>query len=194
MTLKLPSSLLSCIDTYQWAGDASISSPIYWSLPGWYHWYHCLSEDDILGDWKLMNEIIGKINEWLELISKSLAKSKNKLFIRMQGISNLSFFSFFLGCIGLHFFHFFHFLLLYASTWITFHLVLCRSRRFSVTLHHLSSHCHTYHPSSLITVTSALILCSVLHPGSILPFLCYEHQSSVLWLDYHSLTSLHSCG
>ena len=35
---------------------------------------------------------------------------------------------------------------------------------------------------------------SILCPGSILPLLCSEHHSSVLWLDYHSSTSLHSCG
>ena len=64
------------------------------------------------------------------------------------------------------------------------------SCHFSITLCHLSIHCHTYRPSSLLTITLSLVLHSVLHPGSILPLLCSKLHSSVLWLDYHSLISL----
>ena len=73
---------------------------------------------------------------------------------------------------------------MYASMGVTFHIVLRHSRRFSITP-------ITYRLTLLLTV---LTIYHRLHPRSILPLLCSKHHSSVLWLDYHSSTSLHSCG
>ena len=57
-----------------------------------------------------------------------------------------------------------------------------------------SSYHLTYRSSSLPFVSSSSVLCSILCHGSIPPLLCSEHHSSILWLDYLTLTSLHFCG
>ena len=51
----------------------------------------------------------------------------------------------------------------------------------------------TYRSLSLTFVSLSSVLHSV-HHGSIPPLSCSEHHSLVLWLDYLTVTSLHSCG
>ena len=57
-----------------------------------------------------------------------------------------------------------------------------------------SSYHLAYRSSSLPSISLSSVLHSILRHGYILPLLCSKHHSSVLWLDYLTLTSLHSCG
>ena len=52
----------------------------------------------------------------------------------------------------------------------------------------------TYHSLLFIFISSSSIFCPILRYGSIPPLSCSEHHSLVLWLDYLTVTSLHSCG
>ena len=52
----------------------------------------------------------------------------------------------------------------------------------------------TYRPLSFIIVSPSFVFRPFLRYRSIPPLSCSEHQFSVLWLHYLTLTSLHSCG
>ena len=87
--------------------------------------------------------------------------------------------------------------MLYASTRVTFHLILRHSRHLSVIpvmLPSPSSLCFTYCSLSSFIVSPSSVLRLFFRYGSIPPLLCSEHHSSDLWLRYLSLTSSHSCG
>ena len=90
--------------------------------------------------------------------------------------------------------------MLYASTRVRFHFVLCHSCHLSVipVIPVISpsppSFYLTYRSLSFIIVSPSFIFRPFLRYGSIPPLSCSEHHFSVLWLHYLTLTSLHSCG